>query len=344
MRHESRRRDRIRVTAFVESAEVPQTGAAVTCTLLRVADSKFWDGDSWEAASTDLAMAELSAAGAPGVYVFSLPEAGHDMALGSDGYVAVVECAAPAFSDSVFIEPVDAPSEEPLDAEGAPSAVEPLARLVVQPGTDAAVGLMVATDPPVSGRAGAWTLREMVLSVGDLAADVNDLADDGFSVPQFVEQAAATPGGHSTPVTDEPTFVAGGGPDDEDVYSIPVSDSSGFSAGDFVRAAGRPQAEAHVYEVLSVPDGTHVLVHAAEDDFGVSDGYTLEQVDPTGVYFGSVLIPVDDYLSVDDPRATLRVVCTTVVSGDGPAWQSTATLSWVRTLELDVRGRTYVAG
>ena len=66
---------------LLDSSGDPVTGLAGAqlnmLTLLRESDDKYWDGDSWETAKTDLAMTEQDATNSPGLYFYvseALPE------------------------------------------------------------------------------------------------------------------------------------------------------------------------------------------------------------------------------------------------------------------------------
>lgn len=349
MRHEVQQRHKIHVKAELVTAGTPRTGKTVIATLVRISDGMFWNGTAWVVGPSTFNLAEVDSTNLPGLYRSFVDPDELDMVLGADGYDVRVRCVEFAMDERIHIAPSDETSVAPVvPDEAVPQATVFASHQFVQLDGEAVIVLGVSTYPPVHGKPGAWTLREMVMSVGDSAAGVSDMMSDGFSAPQLVEQASPTDGGHTASVTGDPIFTAGGGPSGEDVYTVPVDDSSGFTVGDFVRAASRPQHQAHVYEIVELPSGTEVVLWAHQDSadtpFGVSDGYTIEEVDPTGLYFGRVVVPVGDYLSLDEPRATMRVVMSTVTTGDGPLWQNSVDLVWVRGLEVDLAGRGYVAG
>jgi hypothetical protein len=210
-------------------------------------------------------------------------------------------------------------------------------RDAVQAGIPYRVSLLVETSPAESGKAGAFSLLEATLKVG---AGSHDLVIDGWTVPDMVEVASSVAGTAS--VTSDPTYVGGGGPSLENVYDIPVDDSSPFSAGDFIRA--QSAAQSIVYEVLEVPDGTTLRVHAKSTGFGIEDGDTVEKVSATGIYAGELSLDVDDYFTVGNPNGELRIVMATVAESADPGFSTAAENVWVFALALDVSGRPFRVG
>ncbi len=61
------------------------TGAQLDMlTLMRESDGKYWDGNSWETAKTDLAVTEQNATNSPGLYYYTSP------ALAEDEYIFIL--------------------------------------------------------------------------------------------------------------------------------------------------------------------------------------------------------------------------------------------------------------
>lgn len=215
-------------------------------------------------------------------------------------------------------------------------------RQTVQPGTTARLRVEVETDPAETGRAGAFVLREAVLDVDGSATDL--VADESWTMPAMVERAFRHSGAETASVTASPSFAAGSGPAGEDAWDVTVDSTVGFTVGDHVRAAEQPDDEGQVYTILSIPDGTSLLVHGKSGGCDIVSGDTLEEVTPTGVYCGFFELSVDDYLDAGSPSGTLRVVAQTVATGNAPAFDSVETLSWTFDLTLDIGSRQYRAG
>lgn len=215
----------------------------------------------------------------------------------------------------------------------------PLIRRSVQVGTTARLRMEVDTsDAEQNGKAGAFTLKEGIVSAGDVATDLS------ATMPVMVERAYPTDSGASTSVTGTPTYTAGGGPSGENVYDVPVSDSSGFTVGGYVRASGQPDGEGQVYEVLDKPDGTTVQVHCKSGGMDVVNGDTLEEVTPTGVYVGYLPFVVDTYMNASKPTGEVRLIVTTVATGDDPKFSTSSELVWTFDLELETSLRPFRAG
>jgi hypothetical protein len=207
----------------------------------------------------------------------------------------------------------------------------------VQPGATHIVEVAVATNPPTHGRVGAFRFDEAKISVGSTVTDLSAL-----TMPKMVEQATFISGNASTGVTGAPVFVDGAGSDD--TYEIPVSSSAAFVVGDYVRARSQPSDEGHVYEIVSIPDGTTLVVHSPEAGFDIEDGDTVEEVTPSGRYVGHLSLAVDTYLSISAQSGRLRLAATTVSSGDAPKFDSSVSIGWTRTLELDLSGLDFRTG
>jgi len=215
-----------------------------------------------------------------------------------------------------------------------------LHRLRVQPGTVALLRIELDTTSLVkeSGKAGAFSLREAY------AENINLKSAESWSDPVMVERAHPTSVSVEASVTGVPVFSSNAGPDDENVYIIPVDDSSSFSVGDFVRAKDQPEGSGQVFEIVAIPSGTIIRVHAKQANFDIEDGDTVEKVEPTGVYVGSFEFPVDGYLNAGSISSAVRVIVTTINTGDNPRFNSVQTLVWTFDLELDVGSRLYRAG
>lgn len=213
----------------------------------------------------------------------------------------------------------------------------PTVRQTVQPGTTARLRVEVETDPVESGKVGAFSLKESVVTVSSVASDL------AWSAPAMVERAYYDSG--ATAETDgDPEFVEGGGSDGEDVWVMVVDDSSSFVVGDFVRARMQPDGEGCVYEVLNVPDGVSIMVHGPELGFDIVDGDTIEVVEPTGVYAGYFDFSVDDYMNSGSTSAEIRVIIRTKSAGNAPKFNTSSVLTWTFDLTLDVGSRQYTAG
>lgn len=210
-------------------------------------------------------------------------------------------------------------------------------RDTIQAGVIHRLSLSMESSPVESGKAGAFDLKEATLVVG---ATETDLVTAGWTTPDMVEVAYGVTGTAS--VTSAPVYAAAGGPSSENVYNIPVDDSSPFLAGEFLRA--QSNGSTYVYEVLAVPDGTTIQVHAASADFAVINGNVVEQVTATGVYVGSLSLVVDTYFTVGQPTGELRIVMSTVASGDDPVFSTAEDLVWVFSLSLDIAGRPFRVG
>lgn len=210
-------------------------------------------------------------------------------------------------------------------------------RQTVQPGTAARLRVEVDTDPSQVGKAGAFSLKEAVVTISGVASDL------GWLTPAMVERAYRD-GGATAETDGDPVFTAGGGFSGENVWDITVDDSSSFVIGDFVRAQLQPDGQGAVYEVLDLPDGTTIVVHGPETGFDIADGDTVEVVEPTGVYVGYFDFIVDDYMNSGSTAAEIRVIMRTVATGDAPKFDVPSTLTWTFDLTLDVGSRQYVTG
>jgi hypothetical protein len=335
VRYETQRRDRIFAALEVEASGVPQTGLTPTAIIRRVSDGKFWDGAEFAVGSTSIDMTEVDQVNLPGLYRVDLNSEFLDMELGAEGYEVAMTESVNSVRELLVITPIDGGSDDPVYQEAIPVALQSQDVLRVDSGSTARIVVTVTTTPPVSGKAGAWLLGEMLLCVGEDDDGVIDLEDDGVEMPTMVESASPVDGGATASVTGDPVFEAEGGPQDEDVYEVPVDDSTDFEIGDLVRGVRKPDGQGLVHRVVGKGSGI-LRLHAHEGQFDIVDGDTLEVVEGSGVYVGFVDLSVDDYLSVSQRRATFRMSAITLMSGDGPKWDQAAVLSWVRTVELTV--------
>lgn len=215
-------------------------------------------------------------------------------------------------------------------------------RQSVQPGTTAKLRVEVETDPAETGKAGAFVLREAVLDVDGTPTDL--VADESWTMPAMVERAFKPSGAETASVTTAPTFSAGSGPSGEDAWDVTVDSTVGFTVGDHVRSAEQPDDEGQVFVILSIPDGTSLLVHGKSGGCDITSGDTLEEVTPTGVYCGTFELAVDDYLNAGSPTGQLRVLAQTVATGNVPKFDAVETLTWIFDLTLDIGSRQYRAG
>jgi hypothetical protein len=163
-------------------------------------------------------------------------------------------------------------------------------------------------------------------------------------MPAMVERAFRHSGAETASVTAAPVFSAASGPLGEDAWDVTVDSTVGFTVGDHVRAANQPDDEGQVFIVLSIPDGTSMLVHGKSGGCDIISGDTLEEVTPTGVYCGTFELDVDDYLDAGSPTGQLRILAQTVATGDAPAFDAVETLTWTFDLTLDIGSRQYRAG
>lgn len=342
MRQETQQRDRIRFTVEVTKNGVGRTGLVPTVLIKRILDGLYWNGSSWQVGATTVNMGEVDATNEPGKYLYALPSDGIDSVLGADGYVGHIRETTYDLRENVEIDLVDIVPETALPSEEGTASVTQLdAHAKVQLGVSHQVNLALQTSAPVNGKAGAFTLESAKLTVG---ATVNDLVVDGLTMPEMIELGRATPGGGSAATTGTPTFVAGGGPSSEDVYSIPVDNSAVFSVGEFLRGRDKPAGQGHVHEILDIPSGTEIVVHASSVNFDIVNGDTVEQVDPSGIYVGFFDLDVDAYISASDPSGQLEVVVSTVTTGDAPKFTNDTQLIWRRAIELDLSGRGFRTG
>ena len=215
-------------------------------------------------------------------------------------------------------------------------------RQSVQPGTTAKVTIEVETDPAETGRAGAFELREAVLSIDGVATDL--IVDESWIMPTMIEMAFHPTAGETASVTADPTFAAASGPSGEDAWTVTVDSTVGFTVGDHTRSSLQPDGEGQVYVVLEIPSGTELLLHGKSGGCDIADGDTVEEVTPTGTYNGTFELGVDDYLDAGSSTGQLRVVVQTVATGDAPKFDSVETLVWTFDLTLDLGSRQYRAG
>jgi hypothetical protein len=209
----------------------------------------------------------------------------------------------------------------------------------VQAGTTHRLSLLMETSPAESGKPEAFLLQEAMLTVGSTVTDLE--VAESWVAPKMSEVAYPV-GGEEAALTAFPVYGAGSGGGGENIHTLTVDDSSPFSSGDYLRA--KDKGASHVYEVLTVPDGTTITIHAGTGNFDIEDGDTVEQVTPTGVYCGELLLPVDTYFSAGQPLGSLRLVMTTVDTGDDPIFSAAVALTWVVSFSLDLAGRAFRVG
>lgn len=215
-------------------------------------------------------------------------------------------------------------------------------RQTVQPGTVAKLRVEVETSPVETGKAGAFVLREAVLDVDGTATSL--VTAESWVMPAMVERAFRHSGAETASVTAAPVFSAASGPLGEDAWDVTVDSTVGFTVGDHVRATNQPDDEGQVFIVLSIPDGTSMLIHGKSGGCDIISGDTLEEVTSTGVYCGTFELDVDDYLDAGSPTGQLRILAQTVATGDAPAFDAVETLTWTFDLTLDIGSRQYRAG
>lgn len=196
----------------------------------------------------------------------------------------------------------------------------------VEPGGTVVLRLRVETSPVEIGRAGMFLLREAIGTFGDTIVDMADVHSwDGLGLS---EQGYASDGGASSVAQDDPVYSAGSGPVGEDAWLIEVASSVDFQVGDHVRASGKGDGACHIYEVLAVPDGTHIQVWCPSGAMTIENGDTVEQCEGSGVYSGTLSFLASDHLDAGVVSGQVRVVMTTVAAGDGPVFDSERVLSW----------------
>lgn len=191
-----------------------------------------------------------------------------------------------------------------------------------------------------SGKAGAIEIASAQLTVGSIVTDLMEV-DLGYGVS---EAAPETDSGHSTQLTADPVFVSGGGPGGEDAWSLTVVDSSGFTVGDIIKTFNKVFPGGATYEVLDLPNGTEVQIHAASDQMDIVNGDTVFEVDGTGEYVIGMEFDVNTYLSPQEPVGALVLVIKTVVVGNEPAFTTQATLVRDFNFELDLTGQAFRTG
>jgi|6_EtaG_2_1085325.scaffolds.fasta_scaffold00031_99 hypothetical protein len=341
MRHEVQQRDKIRVYMQVISSGAGQTGLSPVALLKRVSDGQYWSGSAWQASATTFTLAEVDATDQPGLYLneVSADSDFFDALLGAEGYEAVVSEATTPLEEHVRIEVI------PEVRAGAVLAFDVDVDVVSQ--TEAVmvsetrrIPLTLVTSPPQYGHAGAFDLAHALLTV---SGTTDDLIADAVAVSEFVESGAPV-ATTAAAVSSTPAFSAGGGPNSEDVYDITVDDSGVFSVGQFVRAVDKDAGEGLIHEILELPDGTSILVHAISGKIDIVDGDILERVIPTGVYTGYIDIPISDYLSFTNSTGTLIMVGEPVITGDGPVFSTDFKVTWIRELRVDPTGSGFRAG
>lgn len=215
----------------------------------------------------------------------------------------------------------------------------PSIRQMVQPGTVAKLRIEIVTGPSETGRTGGFVLREAMIDVDGVTTNLTS-----WTMPVMVERAFKLSGAETASVTASPSFSAGAGPIGEDVWDITVDSTVGFTVGDFIRAAVQPDNQGQVYRVLSIPDGTSLIVHGKISGCDIVNGDTVEEVTPTGIYTGAFDFVVDDFLDSGSTTGSLRVIAQTVDTGDAPAFDTVVTAVWNFDLQLDIGSRQYRVG
>lgn len=344
MRSSVQRRDAVFVDASIlNGGGVPQTGLTVTAKIQRVSDGFWWSGTAWVSSpATAIGLDEVDVSAMPGYYRFEFDPDDLDMELGSNGYLTTVSELTQPFTETVTITVVDEPSVLPIGYQNGPYDNGASASDVI-PGFNTRLSFSMATDPPVSGLPGSFSLVDMSLAVGSDVADYADLTDD-YSLPKFAERTVPASGGASTTVSGTPSFSSAGGPAGEDVYVITVASSASFSVGNLVRALETDDRGRHAFRVLQKPSPTTMKVHCSTGTMDVVSGDTLVEVTGTGVYDGILDLTTDDYLSAADQSGRFQMSLATVTAGNGPAWQNTTVVAFVVELSLNASIFDYGTG
>lgn len=339
MRHEVQQRDKIHVKVEIVQSGAGQTGLTPTAVLKRVSDGLFWDasGGSFGATAVSNPMTEVDATDLPGYYRLDVPEADLDMILGEEGYEFSVTEGTNSVYELGVIETVDEVSTYPVTGELVVEPTMSSGHQYVQLGTTAYVNLALSATE--SGKGGGFSVDSAVLKTEDGTVSAISVSGDAF-----VELGRPVDPVAEAAVTATPTFSSGGGPSGEDVWVVTVDDTSPFSTGDHVRGKDKPLGQGHIHEVLAVPSGTVVHLHATSTAFDIIDGDTVEKVTALGVYSGSVLLDVGTYFGVDNQSGDLEVTVSTLDTGNGPVFDSEVDVTWVRSLELDLSGRGFRVG
>lgn len=131
-----------------------------------------------------------------------------------------------------------------------------------------------------SGKHGAIVIKSVTLFRADGTS-----ADKTPAEKILREEAHATNPAVEAAVSGAPVFGAGGGTGGADIYTLTVDDSTGFAAGDLVRS--QADGRQGVYEIDTVPDGTHIKVFAATGEMDIQDTDTIETVLGEGIYRGT---------------------------------------------------------
>jgi hypothetical protein len=153
-----------------------------------------------------------------------------------------------------------------------------------------------------------------------------------------------TPSGHITQLNGDPTYTAGGGPSGENSWSIPVIDSSGLVIGDFIKNYDEPFPSGNIYEIIDVPNGTEVVVHAGPDDMDISDGDTVEETTGLGEYAIKFQFQADTYLDPNNPDGYLEVVMITTSEANNPAFTVSSSFCLLELIRLDLTGQNFRIG
>lgn len=191
-----------------------------------------------------------------------------------------------------------------------------------------------------SGRGNAIEVASAQLTTGSGVIDLMEV-DLSYSV---AEAGSPTVGGHSTQLTGPPVFTAAGGPSGEDIFTLPVVDSSLFTIGDTIKTFDKSFPGGATFQIVDLPNGTEVVVHSAVDGMDIIDGDTIVEVDGTGDYVIGMGFQVDDYLTPQSPLASLILVFKTVVTGDEPAFTVQSTVVKDFNFELDLTGQAFRTG
>ncbi len=192
-------------------------------------------------------------------------------------------------------------------------------------------------DLTESGKGGAVSVSSAQMTVGATVTDLSEV-DLSYDVAEAVGLQSS---GHSTQVTATPVYSAGGGPGSENVWTVSVVDSSGFTVGDVVTTRDQVHPGGYTYEVVDLPNGTEVTLHSSSSYMDISDGDTLVEVDGTGVYVSNISFPVDTYITPQEPIGSMIIVLRTVAETADPGFATPSLITKVFNFELDQTGQLF---
>lgn len=197
--------------------------------------------------------------------------------------------------------------------------------------TSGTVAFQFATND--TGEFGRTNSIRVEVVFGGSSASAADITSD-CQVHDFVELAAADLNDPvQTSVTGAPVFTADSGPADEDAWVVPVTTSTHFNVGDYLRVRGVYRSR--VFKVLAKPSMSSVQILGGSDAVDFTDGDEIERVIPSGVYEAVVDVPTSALLDIARPRGFIRVEAQVYEGSAGTGFAAATSVAWTRSLNID---------